>query len=93
MARLKITRASGDVIVSISPVVEYAFEKYTGNGIHKQFRDQEKQSDIYWLAHNALMRIEVIPPWGDAFLETLIAVDILDDDDPKELTGKVLPTS
>jgi hypothetical protein len=40
MARLKITRASGDVIVSISPVVEYAFEKYTGNGIHKQFRDQ-----------------------------------------------------
>lgn len=83
MARLKITRASGDVIVSITPVVEYAFEKYTGNGIHKQFRDQEKQSDIYWLAHNALSRIEVIPPWGEDFLATLISVEILDDESPK----------
>ena len=47
MARLKITRASGDVIVPITPLVEYAFEKFTGKGIHKQFRDEEKQSDIY----------------------------------------------
>ena len=84
MARLKITRASGDVIVSISPVVEYAFEKYTGNGIHKQFRDQEKQSDIYWLAHNALQRIEVIPPFGEEFLNTLISVEVMDDEPVKK---------
>jgi hypothetical protein len=81
MARLKITRASGEVVVSITPVVEVAFEKYTGNGIHKQFRDQEKQSDIYWLAHNALMRQEVIPPFGDDFLSTLITVEVLEDEE------------
>jgi hypothetical protein len=84
MARLKITRASGDVILSITPVVEYAFEKYTGNGIHKQFRDQERQSDIYWLAHNALQRIEVIPPFGEEFLQTLISVEVMDDEPVKK---------
>ena len=84
MARLKITRASGDVILAITPVVEYAFEKYTGNGIHKQFRDQERQSDIYWLAHNALQRIEVIPPFGEEFLQTLISVEVMDDEPVKK---------
>jgi hypothetical protein len=83
MARLKITRASGEVVLSITPVVEYAFEKYTGKGIHKQFRDEERQSDIYWLAHNCLQRIEVIPPFGDEFLNTLISVEVLDDENPK----------
>ena len=83
MARLKIVRASGEVIVSITPAVEYAFEKFAGQGIQKQIRDFERQSDIYWIAHNALMRQEVIPPFGDDFLATLIAVEVLDDADPK----------
>jgi hypothetical protein len=83
MAQLKITRASGEIIVAITPVVEYAFEKYAGQGIQKQIREFERASDIYWLAHNALMRQEVIPPFGDDFLATLIAVEVLDDDDPK----------
>lgn len=81
--RLKITRASGDTIVSITPMIEYAFEKYAGQGISKQFREMEKQSDLYWLAHNALMRQEVIPPFGDDFLATLVEVEILGDDHPK----------
>lgn len=84
MARLKIVRASGEVILTITPIVEYAFEKYCGNGIHKQFRELEKQTDVYWLAHNALQRIEVIDPFGDAFLETLISVEVLDDEPPKK---------
>ena len=84
MARLKITRASGEVIVQITPVVEYAFEKYTRKGIHKQFRDEEKQSDIYWLCHNALQRIEVIPPFGEEFLQTLISVEVMDDESVKK---------
>ena len=84
MERLKITRASGDVIVAITPVVEYAFEKYTGKGIHKQFRDEEKQSDIYWLAHNALSRVEVLPPFSEEFLTTLISVEVLDDEPVKK---------
>jgi hypothetical protein len=81
---MKITRASGETIVQITPVVEVAFEKYTGKGIHKQFRDEEKQSDIYWLAHNALSRIEVIPPFGDEWLSTLVAVEVLDDEPGKK---------
>ena len=84
MARLKITRASGDVVVPITPVVEYAFEKFTGKGIHKQFRDEEKQSDIYWLAHNALSRVEVLPPFSEEFLTTLISVEVLDDEPAKK---------
>ena len=84
MARLKITRASGDVVVPITPVVEYAFEKYTGNGMHKQIRDQEKQSDIYWLAHNALSRVEVLPPFGEEFLGSLISVEVMDDEPEKK---------
>ena len=84
MARLKITRASGDVVVPITPLVEYAFEKFTGKGIHKQFRDEEKQSDIYWLAHNALSRVEVLPPFSEEFLTTLISVEVLDDEPVKK---------
>ena len=84
MARMKITRASGETIVQITPVVEVAFEKYTGQGIHKQFRDEEKQSDIYWLAHNCLSRIEVIPPFGDEWLSTLISVEVMDDEPGKK---------
>jgi hypothetical protein len=83
MARLKIVRASGEVIVPITPVVEYAFEKYAGQGIHKQFEMYSKNSDLYWLAHNALMRQEVIPPFGDDFLSTLLAVEVLEDENPK----------
>ena len=84
MARLKIVRQSGEVILTITPAVEYAFEKYTGSGIYKQFRELEKQSDVYWLAHNALQRVEVIDPFGEAFLETLISVDVLDDEPLKK---------
>ena len=82
--KLKIVRESGEVILPITPAVEYAFEKYTGNGIYKQFREFEKESDLYWLAHNALQRIEVIDPFGEAFLKTLISVDVLDDEPLKK---------
>lgn len=84
MARLKITRASGDVIVQITPVVEVAFEKFAGSGIHKRFRDAESQTDIYWLAHNCLQRVEVIPPFGDEWLDTLVAVEVMDDEPVKK---------
>ena len=83
MARLKITRATGETIVSISPVVEVAFEKYAGQGLYKQLREFERNSDLYWLAHNALMRTEVIAPYGDDFLSTLISVEVIEDDSPK----------
>jgi hypothetical protein len=82
MARLKITRATGETIVSITPVVEVAFEKYCGQGLYKQLREHEKNSDLYFLAHNALMRTEVIPPFDD-FLKDLISVEVIEDEGPK----------
>ena len=49
MARLKITRATGEVSEhQITPRIEYAFELYAKKGFHKAFRDDEKQSDVYW---------------------------------------------
>ena len=72
------------MVVPITPLVEYAFEKFTGKGMHKQIRDEEKQSDIYWLAHNALSRVEVLPPFGEEFLSTLITVEVMDDEPEKK---------
>ncbi len=85
MARLKIVRATGETIVSITPVVEVAFEKYAGgNGLYKQLREHELNTDLYYLAHNALMRTEVIPPFGDDFLNTLISVEVIEDEAVKK---------
>jgi len=85
MAQLKITRASGDVATyKITPAIEYAFELQFKCGIHKQFRDSERQSDIYWLSWECIRRSgETVKPFGDAFLETLQSVEVVDDD-PKD---------
>jgi hypothetical protein len=59
MAKLKITRADGSVSEhKITPRIEYAFELYAKKGFHKAFRDDEKQSDVYWLA--CLAKVEVL---------------------------------
>jgi hypothetical protein len=82
MARLKVTRADGSVNeYQITPAIEYAFEAYAKKGFHKAFRDDEKQSDIYWLCWESIRRSgETVKPFGEAFLETLTRVEVLDDD-------------
>jgi len=83
MTSLKITRASGEVItLEVTPAIEYAFEKQFNNGIHKQFRDLEKQSDVYWLAWEC-MRQEglTIPLFGHEFLIELKSVDVVFDEE------------
>jgi hypothetical protein len=82
MARLKITRATGEVTEhQISPRIEYAFELYAKKGFHKAFRDDEKQSDVYWLAHECLRSSGVeVPVFGALFLDTLAKVEVLEDD-------------
>jgi hypothetical protein len=82
MAKLKITRANGDVSEhAISPKIEYAFELYAKKGFHKAFRDDEKQSDVYWLAWECLRSSgQVVPMFGTEFLDTLAKVEVLDDD-------------
>jgi hypothetical protein len=82
MASLKITRASGELVCKITPAIEYAFETRMGMGIHKKFSEDQKQSDIYWLAWECLRRLDVVQPFGDDFLQTLISVEVVDDSDP-----------
>jgi hypothetical protein len=63
MAKLKITRANGEVSEhKITPGVEYAFELREKMGISKALRDSEMQSTIYWLAWECLRRANVTVP-------------------------------
>jgi hypothetical protein len=82
MAKLKIVRTDGSVIEGeISPAVEYFFEQQTKMGFHKAFRDEEKQSHVYLLAHEIVRRSgETVPVFGMDFIETLKSVEVLDSD-------------
>jgi len=84
MSSLKITRASGEVSVhKITPVVEWAFEIYAKKGFAKALLEDQKQSDVYWLAWELIRRSgETVKPFGADFLETLENVEILGDDAP-----------
>jgi hypothetical protein len=81
--RLKITRASGeDTIHEITPAIEYAFEVYAKKGFYRAFSEDQKQSDVYWLAWECLRKSGVtVPTFGAAFLDTLAKVEVLGDDD------------
>ena len=82
MAKLKIVRTDGSVIEGeITPAGEYAFEQFAKKGFHKAFRDDEKQSDVYWIAWEVLRRSgETVKPYGIDFIETLKSVEVLDSD-------------
>ena len=82
MAKLKVVRAAGSESThEITPAIEYAFEQYAKKGFYKAFREDQKQSDIYWLAWECLRRANApdVFPFGDKFLETLSAVEVVDD--------------
>lgn len=81
--RLEITRASGEkTIHQITPSIEYAFEQYAKKGFYKAFSEDQKQSDVYWLAWECLRKDGVtVPTFGVAFMDTLTKVDVLGDDD------------
>lgn len=83
MAKLKITKANGDVSEhAITPSIEYAFEIYAKKGFGKAFAEDQKQSDIYWLAWKCLSKEEDVPLFGEKFIDTLTRVEVLDDSDP-----------
>jgi hypothetical protein len=84
MIKLKITKASGEVNeYEITPAIEFAFEREMKCGFHKYFREEEKQTGVYWLAFEAERRNGVtVVPFGDKYLETLAKVEILDADNP-----------
>ena len=82
MAKLKVTRADNSVAeYEITQLIEYAFEQYAKKGFHKALLEDQKQSDIYWLCWESIRRSgEVVKPFGEAFLETLKGVEVLDSD-------------
>lgn len=82
MASLKVVRANGtESTHEITPAIEYAFEQYAKKGFYKAFREDQKQTDIYWLAWECLRRANAsdVFPFGDKFLETLKSVEVTDD--------------
>ena len=81
MAQLRIVRVDGsDTTHVITPAIEFAFEIYAKKGLHKAFREDEKQSDGYWLAWECIRRSgETVKPFGAEFLDTLVRVEVLDD--------------
>jgi hypothetical protein len=81
MASLKITRATGEESVfPITPVIEWAFELYAKKGFAKALMEDQKQSDIYWLAWECIRRSgETVKTFGADFLETLKSVEVIDD--------------
>lgn len=82
MAKLKITRANGEITEhKITPGVEYAFELHRKMGISKALREDEKQSDIFWLAYECLRRAGAqITLFGPEFIDTLESVEVLDEE-------------
>jgi hypothetical protein len=81
MAKLKITRANGDVTEHrITPGIEYAFELVHKAGISKILRETEKQTEIFWLAHECLRRAGVtVPTFGVEFVDSLESVEVLEE--------------
>ena len=81
MTIIKITKTNGDVSEhSITPKIKYAFELYAKKGFHKAFREDEKESDIYWLAWECLRSSgEVVPMFGAPFLEDIKEVEVIDE--------------
>jgi hypothetical protein len=82
MAKLIITRDTGVIEeYVITPAIEVAFEAYAKKGIWKAFRDDEKQTDVYYLCWEAIKRSgQVVPPFGEQFLNTLKKVEVADSD-------------
>ena len=86
MASLKVTRASGEVnTYKITPVIEWAFELYAKKGYVKALLEDQKQSDVYWLAWECIRRSgETVKTFGAEFLESLSSVEIVEDEAPNE---------
>ncbi len=82
MAKLKITRANGEVSEhKITPGIEYNFEQKYGAGISKVLREHERQTEIFWLAYECLRRAGAqIPVWGIDFIDSLETVEVLHDE-------------
>lgn len=79
--KLKITLTNGDVTEQpITPAIEYAFEQYSGKGFWKAIMEDQKQSDVYWIAWKALFKAGFeVKPFGEKWLDTVESVEVVTD--------------
>lgn len=84
MAKIKVTRADGTSgTYDISPIVQYAFEVNQKKSFIKAFVEEQKASDLYYVAWECIRRSgETVPPFGEKFVETLATVEVAPDDLP-----------
>ena len=82
MASLKVTFESGAVeTYKITPAIEVEYEAYAKCGINKSFRENERQTDIYYLVWIAIRHSgQSVTVFGNEFLKTLTEVEVLDSD-------------
>jgi hypothetical protein len=82
MAQLKITFVDGKVVQGeVTPIIEYLFEQHYKMGFHKAFREEEMQTQIYFLSHEVCKRLgEPVDARLDTFISTLKSVEVLDSD-------------
>ena len=81
--KLKITKTNGEVHeFKVTPIIEYAFEAYAKKSYAKAFIEDQKQTDVYWLAWECLRRSgATVPTFGASFLETLAKVEVIGDEE------------
>lgn len=78
--KIKVTLKDGKAeILDVTPATECAFEIEFKGGFFKILRDNEKQSDLYWIAHHAMKRKGLTQLALDAFIDSLVEVDIVAD--------------
>ena len=82
MAMLKITFEDGKVVQGeVTPIIEYVFEQHYKIGFHKAFREEELQTQVYFLAHEVCKRSgEPVDARLETFISTLKSVEVLDSD-------------
>jgi hypothetical protein len=82
MAQLKITFVDGKVVQGeVTPIIEYIFEQHYKMGFHKAFREEEMQTQIYFLSHEVCKRLgEPVDARLETFISTLKSVEVLDSD-------------
>lgn len=80
--QLKIRKADGNsAVYPVTPAIEVAFERHFKGGFYRLLAEEQRSEHACWLAWECLRRSgEVVPPFGDDFLDTLAGIDIVDDD-------------
>lgn len=80
MTMLKITKLDNSVLEGeVTPATEYLFEQQYKKGFYKSFREDEMQSEVYFVAWLTLQEAgETVKPFGIEFVKTLRKVEVLD---------------